>query len=136
MDYAQISEQYLSVREVRLATLVRRAALRLRDIEDFVGLEDRMNQGALGADWLRSFHLSNDAYMKLLHKVLKAAVKVGEPHAQAKLQHYVEELGTQGPAVFLTPWDLTLAYLDEHVGAFSEVAEFYGVRASSRGATA
>jgi hypothetical protein len=35
------------------------------------------------------------------------------------------EKGTMAPAVFLTPWDLTLAFLDRHTGDFADVAAFY-----------
>ena len=127
MDYSEISGNYLQVRKVRLGVIAERAYIRSRDIEAFVELEDRMNSGELGEDWLRSFHMSNDTYMGLLHKILKAAVKVGEPMAEAKLEAFIEEKGAQGPAVFLTPWETTLAYLDKSHGSFEEVASFYGV---------
>lgn len=127
MEYPEITGNYLTIREMRLAALAERAYLRKRDIEEFVELEDRMNSGDLGEDWLRSFHLSNDNYMRLLQKVLKAAVKVGEPWAKEKLQVFVEEKGCQGPAVYLTPWDMTLAYLDQTEGRFEDVAAFYGI---------
>lgn len=127
MEYPEIAENYISIREVRLTTLAEKAYLRTGDITDFVALEDRMNADDLGEDWLRSFHLSNDDYMRLLHKILKAAVKIGEPWAEDKLQAFIEEKGCQGPAVFLTPWETTFAYLDQTVGDFSDVASFYGV---------
>ena len=101
---------------MRLESISQKADISPQDIENFVFLEDKMNCGDLADDWLRSFHLSNDDYMRLLQKVLKAAVKVGEPYAREKLQEFIEEKGSQGPAVFLTPWDMTLAYLDENVG--------------------
>ncbi len=88
-----------------------------------------MNSGDLGEDWLQSFQMSNDEYMRLLYKVLKAAVKAGEPHSRKKLQDFIEEKGTQGPAVYNTPWDMTLADLDKHIGDIEEVASFYGVDA-------
>ncbi len=128
MEY---SESYLAMRQQRIKTLLQRTRLSARDAREFVELEDRMNSGDTGEDWLRSYHLSNDDYMRLFQKVLEAAVQLGEPHAKVKLQAFIEEKGTMGPAVFLTPWDVTLAYLDREYGAFSDVADFYGVADAS-----
>jgi hypothetical protein len=66
--------------------------------------------------------------------VLEAAVKIGEPHAEDKRQAFIEEKGTMGPAVFLTPWDITLAYLDQTIGSFDDVAKFYGFDVSDTAA--
>jgi hypothetical protein len=125
MDYADIHEGYVELRRARLATFARRTRLTARQIAEFEDLEDRMNDGETGADWLRSYYLSNDDYLRLLEKVLKAAVAVGEPHAREKHRAFIEEKGTMAPAVFLTPWDLTLAYLDREYGEMSDVARFY-----------
>ena len=35
------------------------------------------------------------------------------------------ERGSAGPAVFLTPWEMTLTQLDEEVGELESVAAFY-----------
>ena len=63
--------------------------------------------------------------MSLLEKVLQGLVKIGEPHSNEKLDAFLAEVGTMGPAVFLTPWDMTLFYLDEQIGSIKEVEEFY-----------
>lgn len=126
MDYDEISARYVHVRRSRLERLARKTRLTPREVAQFEELEDKMNSGDTGADWLRSFHLSNDDYLRLLEKVLKAAVALGEPHAREKYQTFIEEKGSMSPAVFLTPWDLTLAYLDREVGEFEDVERFYG----------
>lgn len=129
MDYAKIHEKYLEIRRIRLRALVERGGLAEADAEAFEALEERMGSGDLGADWLQAFHLSNDVYVELLQKVLKAAVEVREPWAAQKLGAFVAELGIASPMAYLSPWDLTLAELDAHCGQFEEVAAFYGVRA-------
>ena len=125
MDYSELGEDYLAVRRRRLDWLASRTRLTKRQAEEFEGLEDRMNSGRTGEDWLQSYHTSNDDYMRLLQRVLEAAVAAGEPHAREKLRAVIEEKGTMGPAVFLTPWEMTLAYLDREYGSFAEVAAHY-----------
>jgi hypothetical protein len=131
MDYRQIHERYLEVRKIRFRILVEHGGLAEPDVNAFVELEDRMNSGDLGADWLEAFHLSNDVYTALLEKVLKAAVRTGEPWAKPKLDAFVAELGIAGPMAYLSPWDLTLAELDRYHGMFGDVAAFYGVCAAA-----
>lgn len=125
MEYRQIDERYLAIRRARLDRIARRTRMTSRQVAEFEALEDRMNSGDTGEDWLRAYHLSNDDYLRLLEKVLKAAVALGEPHSRDKLRAFVEEKGAMMPAVFLTPWDLTLAYLDQEYGEFDDVAAFY-----------
>jgi hypothetical protein len=129
MDYAKIHERYLEIRKIRLQVLTEHGGLAADDAEAFEALEGRMCSGDLGADWMRAFQLSNDVYVRLLNKVLKAAVEVHEPWAAQKLAAFVAELGIASPMAYLSPWDLTLAELDGHYGQFEQVAAFYGVQA-------
>jgi len=125
MVYAEIREDYVDLRTARLERYAKRTRMTSRQVAEFEDLEDRMNSGNKGQDWLRSYHVSNDDYPRLLEKVLKAAVAVGEPHAREKLQVFIEEMGIMGPALFMTPWDVTLAFLDKEYGEFDDVARFY-----------
>lgn len=131
MDHAKIHAKYLEISRIRLQVLQERGGLAAADAQAFEALEARMGSGDLGADWLQAFHLSNDVYVELLQKVLKAAVRVREPWAEEKLRAFVAELGIASPMAYLSPWDLTLAELDAHYGQFEQVAAFYGVHAAA-----
>ena len=99
----------------RFDPLIKNGFLTQKELEEFLLLEEELNNGCSGRHWLESFHLSNDTYVRLLYKVLCGLVKIKEPGAKEKLQMFIEEKGSQGPAVFLTPWELTLKFLDEEV---------------------
>ncbi len=81
--------------------------------------------GESDAELLERFHNSNDDYLPLLERVLKGLVRLGEPGAREKLNLFLEERGATGPAVFLTPWELTLTQLDEEMDDLEEIAAFY-----------
>jgi hypothetical protein len=100
----------------RLTCLVKQSFLTKKELEEFLLMEEKMVAGAKEKDWLRSFHLSNDDYLRLLKKVLKGLVKIKEPKADLKLQSFIEEYGSMLPAVFMTPWEMTLTDLDKAFG--------------------
>jgi len=54
-------------------------------------------------------------------------VALNEPHAMEKRRIFIEKKGTMGPAVFLTPREMTLSYLDRQIGNAEDVARFYGL---------
>ena len=97
-----------------------------------LGFEEAMLKGGLlGDDFIASYQRSDDIYKRYLEKLLKALKTIGEPHADEKLQAVIEELATMGPAVFLTPWELTLKYLDAEYGNFNDIKEFYKTASAS-----
>jgi hypothetical protein len=97
----------------RLKKLVGSGFLSQKDADRFEWLDKVMTGQATAKEneWLSSFY-RNEEYRKLLKKVLQAMVDADEPKAKEKLLAYHQEFGTMGPAVFLTPWELTLADLD------------------------
>jgi len=97
----------------RLQKLVSRELLQQEELEKFLILETFMNSRSAGEDWLHAYHLSDDDYQPLLEKVLKGLCTIGEPFAHQKIRQFYEELGTQSPAGYFTPWELTLRDLDE-----------------------
>lgn len=127
MSDRKLGQNYKQILVARLEKFAEKSLLTRKNIEEFQLLEEKMNSEHVAEDWLRSFHLSNDNYMKLLQKVLESAIKVGEPHSKEKYQEFLEEKGSVSPAVFLTPWEVTLSYLDANIGNFSDVASFYGL---------
>lgn len=97
-----------------------------QEIEQFIALEAKMNGGGLMADnFITSYQKSDDIYKRLLLKLIQALEALGEPHAAEKRQAVLEELGTMGPALFLTPWEISLHYLDRTYGDFDRVVDFY-----------
>jgi hypothetical protein len=110
-----------------MTALIGRHLLTRSQAERFQELESLMHSphGESEGELLNRFHRSNDDYLPLLEQVLRGLVRLGEPWAQEKMNHFLEERGFQGPAVFLTPWEMTLTQLDEEVGRLDEVAVFY-----------
>jgi hypothetical protein len=111
----------------RLAALVRRRILTGSEADRFTKLEGLMQSPTDGTDdaLMVRFHDSNDAYLPLLERVLRGLVRIGEPLAREKLDLFLEERGSQGPAVFLTPWEMTLTYLDDELGKLESISAFY-----------
>ena len=111
----------------RLEALIRRYHLSRSQAERFANLETVMNtpSGESDKEMLKRFHQSNDEYLPLLERVLRGLTRLGEPGAAAKLDLFLEEFGAVGPAVFLSPWELTLRCLDENQGGVEEIESFY-----------
>lgn len=128
MDYSTIHKDYHQVQETRLDRICARIGMSDRDKNDFIELEDALNNDIVTEDWLREFHKMDVNYQRLLERILEGAKKVGEPGAQDRYQDFLEEKGIMGPLVFLGGWNMTLASLDKDSGEFSKVAEFYGFR--------
>jgi hypothetical protein len=117
---------YQDVRDLSFETLIRKGLVSKRLIAEFKDLESQMVQGGMmGDDFLVSYQKSDDIYKRQLTKVLEALRDIGEPHAGEKLRVVTEELATMGPAGFLTPWEITLSYLDREYGDFADVGNFY-----------
>ncbi|MDI6736966.1 MAG: hypothetical protein QME12_00430 [Nanoarchaeota archaeon] len=110
--------------EKRLGALVKNGRLTEAQRNEFTQLEAYMESGERPGG-PASFRKTNDAYIPLLEKVLRAMIAIKEPLAEAKYRIFIEEKGTMGPAVFLTPWDMTLSYLDRQIGNLEEVIKFY-----------
>ncbi len=100
--------------------LTRREAKRFRELDEAMSDERRATRAAMGA-----FHDGRE-YQVLLLKIVDGLATLGEPHAAAKRTVIKEELATMGPGVFLTPWEMTLEYLDRHIGDAGEVEGWYG----------
>lgn len=107
---------------LRLDRLVASGRLSARDAERFEGLDGQM-QGQQ-APAMDAFHRGRE-YRALLERIVDGLVELGEPFADKKKKVLLEEIGTMGPAVFLTPWEMTLASLDQRVGAVDQVLAFY-----------
>jgi hypothetical protein len=116
------SKEYYKFLDRRFSTI--RDKVSKEDVSKFLFIEETMNASSFKDGWLDSFHLTSD-YMKILEKILKALMVIGEPGAEDKYLIFLEEVGTMAPAVFLTPWEVTLFHLDSTVGNFDEVVEFY-----------
>lgn len=113
------------INKKRFRILVEAGCLTESESKKFLELETILNNPKKDKDWLSSFHCSNDSYRPLLEKVLKGLTFIEEPHSKEKYKEYMEELGTMSPAVFLTPWTMTLNYLDTNVGNIEEIKKFY-----------
>lgn len=113
--------------QLRLTALVNKRMITQQQARQFDELESLMESatGDSNEELLARFHDSNDSYLPLLEKVLKSLVRLGEPLAQKKLDLFLEERGSLGAAVFLAPWEMTLAYLDEDVGRVGEIEAHY-----------
>ncbi len=111
---------------MRLDTLVRRSLIARRDADRFVTLDAAMRAEVEERDrsGISAFHDGRE-YRVLLQKVVEGLDRIGEPHAPAKRTALMEEMGTMGPAVFLTPWEMTLDYLDERIGSTDDVERFH-----------
>ena len=121
-----LKRDYRTVRDGSLDLLKKKGLVSEKTVAEFKELEEEMNKGGLiGANFLSSYQRSDDIYKRLLIKIIEALADLGEPHAKAKLQIVIEELATMGPAGFLTPWELTLEFLDENHGDFGDVENFY-----------
>ena len=118
--------EYEEVRNLSFENLVMRGLITQNLIVEFKELETQMGRGGLlGENFLVSYQKSDDIYKRHLTKILEALKNLGEPHAAEKLKVVIEELATMGPAAFLTPWELTLSYLDREYGDFNDVVDFY-----------
>lgn len=117
-----MNDAHRTLLERRLAGLVARGRLSPREAERFRQLDEQM----LGADApaINAFHRGRD-YRALLERVIDGLVELGEPLADKKKKLLLEEIGTMGPAVFLTPWEMTLASLDQKVGDLDRVLTFW-----------
>lgn len=115
----------IDISEKRLERIAANKLMRQKDIETFRTLEAKMNSTELGSDLIKAFHTSSDSYPRLLELVLRALVSLNEPYAKEKYSLFLEEKGTMLPALFLTPWELTLDYLDKKVGKIEELKRFY-----------
>ncbi len=113
------TEQLLKMRLERLQAAGR---LSRRDVERFLQLDAQMRGKSASA--MDAFHRGRE-YRALLERVLDALVELGEPQAAKKKKLLLEEIGTMGPAVFLTPWEMTLEQLDQQIGGLEEVLTFY-----------
>ena len=123
---AEEDPTYLETRCKSYEAILRDGLVDEQMLAEFKELEEAMNRGGLiGDDFLSSYQRSDDVYKRHLKKILEALVTVGEPHSSEKLEAVVEELATMGPAVFLTPWEITLKYLDTYYGNFEDVIDFY-----------
>jgi hypothetical protein len=100
--------------------ITRHDAERFRELDEAMSDAHRATQAAMGA-----FHDGRE-YQVLLLKIVEGLVTLGEPHAKDKHTLMKEEIAMMGPGVFLTPWEMTLAYLDDHVGNVDDVARWYG----------
>jgi hypothetical protein len=107
----------------RIDNLVDQGHLTRREAERFLELDEQMRSADRKA--MSAFHQGRE-YRFILERVLDGLVDVGEPHAQIKKNEFLAEIGTMGPGVFLTPWEMTLHYLDQQFGNFADVAKFYG----------
>lgn len=119
MDLAQINQK-------RFEKIAEKGCLSSQKLKLFQELEIELEEGA-NKNWLDAFHKNNGQYPRLLEQVLESLIKLGEPHAQKKYNSFLEEKGTMAPAVFLTPWDMTLEYLDKNIGDIAEIKKFYGL---------
>ncbi|MDJ0765956.1 MAG: hypothetical protein QNJ97_23430 [Myxococcota bacterium] len=117
---------YSELMALRLKLLVGKGLISQQMADAFPRLEAAMNQGGLlGENFLASYQKSDDLYKRYLEKITRALKAIGEPHAEEKHRIVVEELATMGPAVFLTPWEITLSYLDRTYGDMDDVMRFY-----------
>lgn len=108
MDYSELLRR-------RIQQLIIQDFLSEEEGRIFQTLEQRMVDGPNGGealDLLEQFHLSDDLYVRLLEKVLEGLIEIGEPGAKEKYADFLEEKGTMLPAVYLTPWEVTLRDLD------------------------
>jgi hypothetical protein len=109
--------------EKRIETLVDHGHLTRREADRFLELDEQMR--SMDRKAMRAFHQGRE-YRFILERVLEGLVAIGEPHAKEKHDEFLAEIGTMGPGVFLTPWEMTIHYLDKQFGDFAEVLEFYG----------
>jgi hypothetical protein len=109
--------------EKRIENLVDQGHLTRREADRFLELDEQMR--SLDRKAMHAFHQGRE-YRFILERVLEGLVAVGEPHAQEKHGEFLAEIGTMGPGVFLTPWEMTIHYLDGQFGDFAEVVGFYG----------
>ena len=119
MDYRDLCRK-------RIERLVERRLLSRRDADRFRELDAKMTDEAREKREARisGFH-DGVEYRPLLVKVVAGLVAAGEPHAREKNSVLVDEVATMGAGVFLTPWEMTLEYLDRHVGDFADVERAY-----------
>jgi hypothetical protein len=110
----------------RLARLVERGLLAEADIVRFRKLDERMSDPSRAEHGARisGFHDGKE-YQPLLTRIVDGLAAIGEPHAKEKAAVLREEAATMGPGVFLTPWEMTLEYLDRTVGDVRDVERFY-----------
>lgn len=107
----------------RIENLVDQGHLTRREADRFLELDEQMRSVERKA--MSAFHLGRE-YRLILERVLDGLVAVGEPHAPEKQNEFLAEIGTMGPGVFLTPWEMTIHYLDKQFGDFTDVVKFYG----------
>jgi hypothetical protein len=107
----------------RIENLLDQGHLTRREADRFLELDEQMRSTDRKA--MRAFHQGRE-YRFILERVLNGLVDIDEPHAQEKQNEFLAEIGTMGSGVFLTPWEMTLHYLDEQFGNFADVLKFYG----------
>ena len=109
--------------KTRIENLVDQGHLTRREADRFLELDEQMR--SMDRKAMSAFHQGRE-YRFILERVLNGLVEVGEPHAKEKQNEFLAEIGTMGPGVFLTPWEMTIHYLDKQIGNIADVAEFYG----------
>jgi len=107
----------------RIENLVDQGHLTRREADRFLELDEQMRTMERKA--MSAFHQGRE-YRFILERVLDGLVEVGEPHARLKKNEFLAEIGTMGPGVFLTPWEMTIHYLDNQFGDFKDVLDYYG----------
>lgn len=111
----------------RLDCLLKAGHISQEQHDTFMHLEPLIDSGikAENVGWRQAFYLLNGQYMRLLGKVLEGLVAIKEPYSEEKYRAYKMELGTMGPGVFATPWEMSLAFLDRTIGETSGIIDFY-----------
>jgi hypothetical protein len=107
---------------LRLEKLVSSDLLSSREAQRFQELDEQMK--TLASNSMEAFYNGRE-YARLLEKVIDGLVHIGEPLADKKKKLLSEEIGTMSPAVFLTPWEMTLDSLDETIPGMERVLAFY-----------
>lgn len=105
--------------DIRLETLTKHGLLSVGMANKFLQLDTKMTEH-IDMPAMDAFHCGVE-YQRLLKKVLELLIVIGEPGATEKLAWVHEEIATMGPAVFLTPWELTLADLDKRYASIIDV---------------
>jgi hypothetical protein len=116
-------EELLRLRFERLMCASR---LSPQDVARFRELDREMtDEHLIARASMTAFHNGRE-YRSLLKKIVEGLVYVREPHADEKHSVLLQEMATMDPAVFLTPWEMTLEYLDRQVGSIADVEKEYG----------
>lgn len=105
--------------DIRLDTLTKNGLLSVGMANKFLQFDTKMMEHK-DMSAMDAFHCGAD-YQRLLKEVLELLIVIGEPGATEKLVWVHDEIATMGPAVFLTPWELTLADLDKRYESIVDV---------------